>query len=394
MKSVLIIPDGAADRKVPGLGNKTPLEAAHMPTMKSLASKSEIGLASTIPDGLHPGTDVGCSSLLGYDPRKYYPKRGPLEAAFLDVPLQDTDTAFRCNLVTIEDNIMKSFTSDHISTPEADELLQTLNDEITDDTFTFYTGIMYRHLMVYHGDFSSLKTAPCHNFVGKPIDGFLPEGKNSEIILKISRDAHEILKDHPVNKKRIEKGLLPANHVWIWGNGENISYPSFQSRFNVTGGIVTAVGLLRGLAKLIGLDVIDIPHITGYIDTPYEDKVAGGIACLQKHDFLCIHIAGIDETGHEKNPELKVKALEDFDMKVVQPLLEGLENMGEPYRVLICPDHATPCTLGYHTSEPVPYLFYDSQHILSTSYSFSEKDAEKNVSLINEGWTLIQKLFT
>lgn len=365
MKYIVVLIDGAADTPVPELGNKTPLEVANKPSIDALASKGKMGMAITVPGDLPPGSDVANLSVFGYDPQKYYTGRSPLEAASIGVPLELTDTTFRANLVTLseeepyEAKTMVDYSSDEISTEEAHQLISAVNDALKTDAYEFFGGISYRHLLVWHNKENNFSLTPPHDISDRVVGEYLPK---DETILTLMKKSYDILKDHPVNLARKEKGLHPANSIWIWGNGTKPNLDTYQARFGIRGSVISAVDLIKGIGHCAELNVIEVPGATGTVHSNFDGKAEAAIKALkQGDDFIYLHMEGADEAGHRKEIENKVKSIELIDEKIVTPLLAYLEESGEDYHILVMPDHPTPLAIRTHTSDPVPYLLYKSE---------------------------------
>lgn len=393
MKYVVLLGDGMADELIPELDNKTPLEVAITPNMDKLAANGKCGKVKTVPNGFKPGSDVANLSILGYDVKKVYTGRAPLEAASAGIKLEDTDVAYRCNMVTLDGNIMDDYSAGHITTEESHQLIEALQEKLGNDKVTFYKGISYRHLVVIKNGSEKVETTPPHDITGEVVSGEGPEGEGSEILVKLMEDSVAILEDHPVNKKRIKEGKKPANIIWLWGQGKKPVLETFKNKFGKTGGIVTAVDLLKGIGKLAEMDVPEIEGATGYLDTNYKGKVEAALKILEKDDYVYVHVEAPDETGHQGNVGLKIKAIEDFDEKVVGPMIEGLKKFGD-YRILLLPDHATPIKIKTHTPNPVPFVLYDSkENDKCEIQKYSELAIEDSNYFIEEGYLLTQELF-
>ena len=364
-KYVILCPDGMADFPLGELGGKTPLEYADTPNMDNIASQGITGLIKTIPDGCLPVSDIGSMSILGYDPVKYYTGRSPLEAASMGVELGANDVAFRLNLVNIlEENgkrIMHDYSGGHITTEEAKSIIETFQKELGDSQFQFYPGVSYRHLMVAKNiGIKGLKTVPPHDIPDQQIDEYLPYGNSSsEGILDIMQKAEKILENHDINKKRIASGKLPANFVWLWGQGYKPSMPTMKEEYGIEGSVISAVDLVKGIGKYAGLKVINVPGATGYLDTNYKGKVDYGMGSLNSGDFVYIHVEAPDEASHEGSVSKKIKAIEDFDKFIVGGVLEGLKKFSG-YTLMILPDHYNPVKLKKHTPEPVPFCGFST----------------------------------
>ena len=354
MKYALIIPDGAADLPLDELEGKTPLQVAAKPHMDWIASHGKCGAVRTVPKGMPCGSDVAILSVLGYDPREYYTGRAPLEAAAQGLKIGTDEWVFRCNFVTIMDGVMEDYSAGHISTEEAGQLIDELNRHLGGQNARFYRGVSYRHLLTYKGA-CKLNTTPPHDILGQHIENFLPAGEGSDYIRMLMARSRDILADNEINKVRRDLGENPATCIWLWGQGKTPNLPSFKSRYGIDAAAITAVDLVRGLAKLIGWEVINVPGATGYIDTNFAGKGAAAVEALDRVDLVCVHVEATDEAGHNADVNAKVHALEQIDRHVVGPVLERLRKEGDDWRVLVMPDHPTPCKIRTHTPEPVPF---------------------------------------
>ncbi|VAX27267.1 Predicted functional analog of homoserine kinase, partial [hydrothermal vent metagenome] len=396
MKYIVIIGDGMADRPIEELGGKTPLQAAFTPNMDRLARTGIPGKVRTIPEGFSPGSDVANLSILGYNPAKYYPGRAPLEAVSMGVQLDNTDVAFRCNLVTLKYSrkrdraIMEDYSAGHISTEEAGELIDALNRELGDDSVTFHPGISYRHLMVWKNGEYELECVPPHDIIGKEITGYLPVGKGEDLIRNLMTLSVAVLEGHPVNKKRISEGKLPANSIWLWGQGRKPDISTFREKYGVSGALVSAVDLTKGLGIYAGFEILKVPGVTGYLDTNYMGKAEYALKALDKHDFVYIHVEAPDEAGHGGNYRDKIRAIEDFDALVVGTVMRGARSF-EQYRILLMPDHPTPVEVRTHTADPVPFVIYDSTDAKDNpGVTFDESITERDgIVVIEEGHRLM-----
>jgi 2,3-bisphosphoglycerate-independent phosphoglycerate mutase len=366
MKYAVIIGDGMTDRGLKELGGRTPLQAAFTPNMDKLAKEGTLGVVRTIPEGLHPGSDVANLSILGYDPKKFYTGRAPLEAASIGVKLGDKDVAFRCNLVTLRYDrektkaYMEDYSAGHISTAEARVLIEDLNKEIGAEGVSFYPGVSYRHLMVWTDGEAGSECTPPHDIIGKEITDYLPLGSGSEFLRALMRDSVDILESHEINKQRISSGKKPANSIWLWGQGGKPQLPLFSEKYGIKGAMVSAVDLTKGLGIYIGMEILNVPGVTGYLDTNYVGKAEYSLEALERVDLVYIHVEAPDEASHAGNYKDKIKAIEDFDALVVGTVLRGIRAF-EDYRVLVMPDHPTPIEVRTHTDEPVPFVIYDSR---------------------------------
>jgi 2,3-bisphosphoglycerate-independent phosphoglycerate mutase len=398
MKYVILQGDGMPDHPLPELGGKTPLEAANTPNLDRIAKSAiKFGMVKTIPDNLPPGSDVGNLTVLGYNPNLYYTGRSPLEAASIGVPLKDGDVTLRCNLVTLAQGsgglIMEDYSSGHITTEEARAIILDLKKELDEKNLTFFPGVSYRHLLVWSGGNMDIHTTPPHDISGKGIDAYIPSGDGTEKLNEMIERSREILKDHPVNKKRIAEGKNPATSIWLWGQGVAPDMPSFEELYGLTGSVISAVDLVKGIGYYAKLRVIDVPGATGYLDTNYEGKVDYALDSLEEVDLTMIHIESTDETGHVGKAELKIQAIEDFDGRVVGRVLEGIKRFGD-YKILVMSDHPTPIDLRTHVNEPVPFAIYSSEDesIKNDSYVYTEKSAGTSPVFIHEGWRLLGML--
>ncbi|MFH1288679.1 MAG: cofactor-independent phosphoglycerate mutase [bacterium] len=391
IKYIIIVGDGMADYPLPELDNKTPLEYAKTPNMDFLTRQGRLGLVETIPDGVSPGSDVANLNVLGYEPKKYYSGRGPLEAASLGIKLEHDEIAWRCNLVNIENGMMNDFTAGHITNPEAKKLINTINKNMQDGKIKFYPGVSYRHIMVSRDIPEGIDCVPPHDITGQPIEAYLPKGNGADEIKKLMFASKEFLPKHKVNMKRKEAGEKQANMIWLWGQGKNIAFPSLKERFGLTGGVITAVDLIKGMGKLIGLKSVNVPGATGFIDTAYESKANYALDILKKDNFVFVHVESPDEAGHMGDSGLKIKAIEDFDQKVVGTILNKIGDF-EKVRILLLPDHYTPISLKTHSSEPVPFVIYGQGIEPDKFESFNERNAKESDFVVKEGWKLIEML--
>lgn len=390
MKYIVIIGDGMADRPLKALGNKTPLQVASTPNMDMLVREGIIGKVRTIPEGFHPGSDIANLNILGYDPQKYYSGRAPLEAISIGIDLKDEDVVYRCNLVTLKFNkdrtkaVMEDYSSGHISTEEAKELIKNINDALGTESIIFYPGVSYRHIMVWTNGSMNVESTPPHDITGKDIADYLPVGEGEETLRALMLRSTGVIESHPVNKERVKRGEKPANAIWLWGQGKKIRIPTFMEKYSLTGALVSAVDLMKGLGICAGFEILKVPGITGYLDTNYVGKAEAALSALEKVDIAYIHVEAPDEAGHSGSYTDKIKAIEDFDALVVGTVVNGLEAFGE-YRLLLLPDHATPIEVKTHTDEPVPFVIYDSRiKNRNENISFDESITEKDGILIFE----------
>lgn len=400
MKYVILLCDGMADLPCPALDGRTPMEAAHKPAMDALARTGEIGLVRTVPEGVAPGSDVANLSVLGYDVRTCYTGRSPLEAANIGIDLADDDVALRCNLVTLSDdgpyetNTLLDYCAGDIHTSEAASLIEALQTSFGGGTFDFHTGTAYRHCLVWHGGRTALgRITPPHDIPGRVIGDYLPCDPAAAPLFDLMQRSVGVLRDHPVNRRRMEQGLPPANAIWLWGQGRRPQLAEFTARYGLRASMISAVDLLKGIGRLTGMHVCDIPGATGYIDTNYEGKRRAAVQELERgQDFVYIHVEAPDECGHRGEAANKVRAIEDIDRRILAPLLEELRAMGD-YSLLILPDHPTPLTIRTHTADPVPYLLVRSGDKTHTeAAAFTEAAGRASGRRIEPGDPLIRRL--
>lgn len=399
MKYLVLLCDGMADYPCEELGGKTPMQAAEKTNMNKLAGRSEIGLVKTVADHQNPGSDVANLSVMGYDPDLYYAGRSPLEAASIGIELKTTDVAMRCNLVTLSDEpdynkkTMVDYCGGDISTEEASELIKTLAEHFNNSIFTLYPGFSYRHCLVWDNGLDDiLPLTPPHDISGKVIGEYLPSNPNAAPLLQMMRESYDILMAHPVNQARMERGLRPANSMWFWGNGRYKPLSPFSEKFGLKGAVISAVDLIKGIGKLTGMDVINIPGATGYIDTNFDGKAEAAVKALKDHDFIYLHVEAPDECGHRFELKNKVKSIELIDERILGPVLDALEQYGD-YKVMILPDHPTPVSLKTHTRDAVPFLIYRKQCPVDNPYSFDEEGAKKSGVFIEHGPDIIKRFF-
>ena len=381
MKYIILLGDGMSDEPIAELGGKTPLEVAATPNMDRLSQRGKIGLAATVPEGYPPGSDVANLSVFGYDPAECYSGRSPLEAASMGVDLAPNDVAFRLNFVWLEAHYgklyMGDFSAGHISTEEAGQLIETLQDELGGDEFNFYPGVSYRHLLVWKNGKDQLTFTPPHDISTHSIEGNLPQGEGAEVLLDLTNSAQMLLLNHPVNNQRVAEKKIPANSIWLWGHGRKPVMETYQQRYGLTGAVISAVDLIRGIGVNAGLDIIEVPGATGYLDTNYRGKGEYAVKSLQNSDFVYVHVEAPDEAGHGGLLKEKIAAIESFDRDVVGTIIENIPEIGD-CRILITPDHPTPVEKRTHTSDPVPYILYDSRRDHGSQASgYSEAEAKR-----------------
>lgn len=359
-KIIVLVGDGMGDYPVDALGGRTPLQAARIPTIRRIAAAGEVRMVQTVPvAGISPGSDVANLSLMGYNPEENYTGRAPIECAGADIPLKPTDVAFRCNVVTIRDERMEDYSAGHITTEEAHQLIAVADKELGRPGLKFHGGVSYRHLLVWANGPARIKTQPPHDIAGKPIAGYLPSGEKQDEVRSLMERSRELFRDHPVNKARVAAGKNPATQIWLWGQGKALSLKGYPELYGLHGGVISAVDLVRGLGRLIGLEPIKVKGATGFLDTNYAGKVQAALDVLDQHNFVFVHLEAPDECGHIGDAAKKVEAIEAFDQRIVAPVWKALEQRGEPYRLLVCTDHRTPVSVRGHTREPVPMIKLD-----------------------------------
>lgn len=399
MKYIVVLGDGMADEPIRQLENKTPLEYAKTPMMDMLSKKSEIGLVHTIPEGMNPGSDTANLSVLGYDPKIYYSGRSPLEALSIGVPMIDTDIALRCNIVTIsEDEVpfekktIIDHSSSEISTEDCAILLEAIKREFENETYQFYLGTSYRHCLIWNKG-KVIPLTPPHDVLAQVIGPYLPQ---DEALYSMMQKSYDILVNHPLNQKRKEQGLHPANCCWFWGAGTKPLLDSFEEKTGKRGLMVSAVDLLKGIAVGAGMGVSLVEGANGGLHTNYEGKTQAAVKAITEdgYDFVYIHIEAPDEMGHQGNVGDKVKAIEYLDTRVIKPLIESLTSKNVEYRLLILPDHPTPLRVRTHTADPVPYLLYDSTKLQSHSWNYNEREAKTSGNEVLKGHEMLQYLFS
>ena len=400
MKYLVVLCDGMADTPSEYLGGKTPMELAVKPNMDALAKISEVGLCRTVAKGLKPGSDVANLSVMGYDPAVCYTGRSPLEAASIGIDLKDTDVTLRCNIVTLsdeenyDDKTMVDYCAGDISTEEAREIIKTVQEKLGNEIFSFYSGVSYRHcLVVKYGTTELGNMTPPHDISGKVVGEYLSTHKNAEPLIALMKKSYEFLKDHPVNKKRVAEGKNPANSIWLWGEGTKPQLQDFKEKNGVSGAVISAVDLLKGIGICANMKTPEVEGATGYIDTNFVGKADAAINAFKEGcDLAYIHIEAPDECGHRCEPENKVKAIGIIDELVLGRVKAYLDESGEDYRILICPDHPTPLLTKTHSSEPVPYLIYDSRKTADGVDTFTEATAASTGNFIEHGPSIMDRL--
>ena len=393
MKYVIVIPDGAADEPIDSLSGRTCLEAARTPNMDWIAANGKVGTVKNVPPKLPAGSDVAILSVLGYDPRENYTGRAPLEAAAEGLRVGPDEWIFRCNFVTLVEGVMEDYSAGHISTEEASALIEELNRVLGGTHLKFYPGVSYRHLMTFTGEVE-LETTPPHDIQGRKVDQYLPTGRGAETIATLVERSWDILPGHDINVVRRDLGENPATSIWLWGQGKMPQLPSFQSLRGLKGAAITAVDLVRGIANLIGWDVIEVEGATGYLDTNYAGKGQAGIEALETHDIVCIHVEAPDECGHNGNVAGKIEAIENIDRQIVGPVLNHLRSSGQDWRILVLPDHPTPCAVRTHTRDGVPFALAGTGVIKVVASCFSERAGADSDLHIPRGHELMEYFLT
>jgi 2,3-bisphosphoglycerate-independent phosphoglycerate mutase len=395
MKYAIVIPDGCSDLPLEPLGGRTPLEVAHIPHMHDIARRGVIAQTDNVPAHLPAGSEVANLTLLGYDPNRFFTGRAPIEAAAQGIQLGPDDWAVRCNLVTVTDQVMVDFTADHISNDEARELLAALQATVTDPRLQFVPGVSYRNLLIYRGQpgepppFSTdTRSRAPHDLTDLSIVDEYPRGPGSDLLVELMSRSVPLFADHPVNQRRIAAGKRPATNVWLWGLGGSPTLTSFHERYGLSGAMITAVDLLRGLAALVGWDRIEVAGATGYLDTNYAGKGAAAVAALDRYDIVCVHVEATDEASHEGRHEEKIRALESIDAHIVGPILKKLETFPE-YRMLVLPDHPTPCSTKKHSHGMVPLAVCGSDIRASGAGGYNERTAAESTVAFSRGWEMM-----
>ncbi len=396
MKYIVLVGDGMADYPIRELDGKTPIEAAKTPNMNYLAQNGRVGLVHTIPKDYSPASDVANLSILGYDPLKYYSGRGPLEAANMGIPLGPDDIAFRCNVVTVDQEKMVDYSAGHITSEEAATLIKSLDKNLGSDKVRFYPGVSYRHLMVVRD--RPLREAllkvvcfPPHDIMGLKIKDRLPKGEGADFLIKLMEDSRPLLAGHEINRVRIDLNENPANMIWLWGQGVTTDMPKFKDKFGVEGSVISAVDLIKGIGKIVGLNVINVPGATGYYDTNYQGKAKSALSSLKDRDFVFVHVEAPDEAGHNGDLRAKIGAIENFDRFVVGVVLDRFKR-SKNFRLAVLPDHPTPVSLRTHTAEPVPFAVYGKDIEPDEASVFSEAAAKDSKFIFERGHELMEYL--
>jgi len=387
MKYIFLVGDGMQDLPLADLGERTPLEVAKIPNMDYIAKNGKVGWVRTIPPSLPPGSDIAIMSLLGYNPKEFYTGRGPLEAVNLGIDLKENEVAFRCNLVTVEDGIMVDYSAGHISSQEAKVLIDFLNEKLSTEYIHFYPGVSYRHIMVAKDIGEDLLCTPPHDIMGKRIDKFLPKGKDREIIMELMESSQKILKNHEINQVRIDLKENPANMIWLWGQGKRPNLPKFFEKYKLKGNVISAVDLIKGLGKIIGLEPLYVEGATGYYDTNYLGKAKEALKALEEKDFVFIHVEAPDEAGHNGDLREKISVIEKIDFFILGTILKEMKD--KDFRILVSSDHPTPLSLRTHTALPVFFAMYGKGVEKDGVEKFNERSAQESDWRIEEGYKLM-----
>lgn len=393
MKRILLVPDGAADLPHPDLDGRTPLEVARTPFLDQLAEGGRVGAVQVTPPDMYPGSDAANMALLGYDPVRYYTGRGPIEAAAMEIPLEPRDVAFRCSLITTDGTTLLDYSAGHISTEEARTLVELADQKLGTRSLRLFPGVQYRHILRWTDGPVEVRTAAPHESMDRPLAEIYPVGDGEAKLRTFIDDSVNLLDDHPINRRRRADGLPPANTLWPWSPGRSPRLPAFAQVRGVTGAVISAVDVVRGLGRLTGLEVVRVPGATGYFDTDYAAKGRYALAALERHEFVWVHVESPDEAGHAGSLDEKIRGIENFDRHIAGAFVEGLR--GSEYRLLCAPDHMTPVSTRGHAVGPVPYLLFDSRRVLRTGLRqpFDERAVQDARAVVPEGWSLMDDLF-
>ena len=401
MKYLVLIPDGMADEPIAALGEKTPMQKAVKPMMDYLAARAEVGTVSNVPDGMVPESDTANMAILSFDPKTYSKGRSPLEAVSMGIEMQPDETAYRCNVVTLteeqdcyEDRIILDHSADEISTAEADLLIKALQEKMGDQIKKFYTGVSYRHCLIWKNGNDTYNFMRPHDILGRRIGDYLPRVEDGgEEFLKLMKDSYEILKDHPVNVARKARGLKPANSAWLWSPGKKPALPSFKAKWGLNGVVISAVDLIKGIGLCAEMKSIDVEGATGNVHTNYDGKAQAAISAFEDGaDLVYVHVEAPDECGHRAELDNKVLSIELIDQKILKPVYDYLKNSGEDFKIMVLPDHPTPIRLRTHTITPVPFFLYSSEEEVSGVQTFDEMTANEKQNYIPNGYTLMEKM--
>ena len=398
MKYVVVLYDGMADYPVPELDGKTPMMVANKPNFDSLGKRGTVGLVRTVPEGMKPGSDVANMSVMGFDPSIYYTGRSPLEAASIGVDLKDTDVTLRCNIVTLsneenyEDKTMVDYCSGDISTAEAREIIKTVEEHFGSNIYKFYSGVSYRHCLVWSNGTTDLgNMTPPHDISGRVVGEYLSKSENAKDLVRMMKESYELLKNHPVNLKRISEGKRPANSIWLWGEGKKPALSAFEDLYGMKGAVVSAVDLLKGIAKCAKMEAPEVEGATGYIDTNFEGKARAGVKALKNGcDYAYLHFEAPDECGHRREPENKVRSIEMIDSRVLPIIFDGLKDCDD-YKIMILPDHPTPIVTATHASDPVPFMIYHKNKEVKGVDTVNEETAKTTGIFVESGVELMKK---
>ena len=400
MKYLVVIPDGMADEAIPALGNVTPMEKAHKPCMDSLAAQSVVGTVSNVPEGMVPESDTANMAILSFDPKIYSKGRSPLEAMSMGLTMSPRDTAYRCNIVTLtddgeyDDKIILDHSADEITTAEADVLIKALDEKLGTEIRKFYTGVSYRHCILWQDGNDKYEFMRPHDILGKRIGEYLPKAENGgKEFYDLMRASFDILNHHPINEARRARGLKPANSIWLWSPGKKPQLPSFSDKWGLRGAVISAVDLIKGIGICAGMKSFDVEGATGNVHTNYEGKAEAAINAFRDgYDYVYVHVEAPDECGHRAEIENKVLSIELIDEKILRPVYEYLENTEEPVRIMVLPDHPTPIRIRTHSMDPVPFMIYHSDGIFDGVESFTERTAADKQNYVANGYTLMEQL--
>ncbi len=400
MKYIVILGDGMADLPVPELSGKTPLECANHPNMDFIARNGVCGLVQTVPTGMPPGSDTANLSAMGYDPAIYYTGRSPLEAVSMGIDLQLSDVTYRCNTVTLsdelelEDCVMRDYSAGEISTAESTQIIKDLNNQLKCDGLTLYPGVSYRHCLVLNNARDGAQTTPPHDILDRPVRDYLPKGQNAALLLELMQRSRALLKNHPVNQVRLAQGKAPVSCLWFWGEGRKPALAPFQELYGVRGSVISAVDLIKGIGICAGLNSIDVTGATGTVHTNFDGKAQAAIHALQTNsDFVYVHLEAPDECGHQHDVPNKVRSIELIDEKIIAPILQAMQESGEPFHIMVLPDHPTPLTLRTHTADPVPFALYRSENPQQgAAATYTEQAAAETGVRVEHGYQLMELL--
>ncbi len=400
MKYLVLIPDGMADEKVPALGNRTPMEAAVKPCMDMLAARASVGLVSNVPDGMVPESDTANMAILSFDPKVYSRGRSPLEAVSMGLDMKPDETAYRCNVVTLSDDepyeqkVMLDHSADEITTAEADELIKALEAHFGNDSRHFHTGVSYRHCILWRDGNDTYDFSRPHDIIGRVIADYLPRTEDGGAEFRqLMKESYDVLNRHPVNEARRARGLKPANSAWLWSPGKKPRLPDFTEKWGISGTVISAVDLIKGIGLCAGMKSVDVEGATGNVHTNYDGKAQATIQAFRDGaDFVYVHVEGPDECGHRAEIDNKVLSIERIDQKILAPVYEYLKNSGEDFKIMVLPDHPTPLRIRTHSSDPVPFFIYDSTAEATGVSVFSEATAATTGLYVPNGYTLLERM--